>query len=112
VVDLENKNKQHRENITKNNQIYRQRMSALGNENTQLKADLEAARTEVVTISEERDAFKASAPAASASEPLAEELERLREEKNTLEQALQEEKSKPPAQTSIPDTSDLEARLV
>ena len=87
-------------------------MSSLGAENTQLKSDLEAAQKEVATISEEREALKASAPAGSTSEPLSEELERLRQEKNTLEQALQEEKSKQPAQTSIPDASDLEARLV
>jgi chromosome segregation ATPase len=104
--------RQNKENMTKNNQIFRQRMSSLGAENTQLKSDLEAARKEVATISEERDALKASAPAETTSEPLAEELQRLRQEKNTLEQALQEEKSKQPAQTSVPDTSDVETRLV
>jgi predicted nucleic acid-binding Zn-ribbon protein len=105
-------NKQHKETITKNNQIFRQRMSALGAENSQLKSDLETARKEVATVSEERDALKTSAPAESTSEPLSEELEQLRQEKNALEQALEEEKSKQPAQASNPDTSDLEARLV
>jgi hypothetical protein len=98
--------------ITKNNQIFRQRMSNLAAENTQLKSDLETAQKKVTVISEERDTLKASPPAGSTSEPLAEELERLRKEKNDLEQALQEEKSKQPAQTPIPGTSDLEARLV
>lgn len=87
-------------------------MSALGNENTQIKSDLETARKEVATISEERDALKTSASAESTSEPLSEELEHLRQDKNALEQALQEEKSKQPAQASNPDTSDLEDRLV
>jgi predicted RNase H-like nuclease (RuvC/YqgF family) len=105
-------NKTHRDAITKNNQIFRQRMSALGSENTQLKSALEAAQKESAAVSEERDALKASAPAESTSAPLAEELERLRREKVVLEQALQEEKSKPPVQASNPDTSDLEARLV
>jgi len=105
-------NRQHKETITKNNQIFRQRMSALGTENTQIKSDLETARKEVATISEERDALKTSAPAESTSEPLSEELEQLRQEKNALEQALQEEKSRQPPQASNPDTSDLDARLV
>ena len=105
-------NKAQKDAITKNNQIFRQRMSALGSENTQLKASLETAQKESAAISEERDALKASAPAESTSAPHAEELERLRREKTALEQALQEEKSKPPVQASIPDTSDLEARLV
>ena len=87
-------------------------MNTLGTENTQLKSDLETARKEVATISEERDALKTSAPAESTSGPLSEELEQLRQEKNALEQALQEEKSKQPAQAPNPDTSDLEARLV
>lgn len=105
-------NKAQKDAITKNNQIFRQRMSALGAENTQLKATLETAQKESAAISEERDALKASAPAESASAPPTEELERLRREKTALEQALQEEKSKPSVQASIPDTSDLEARLV
>ena len=89
-------------------------MSNLNAENTQLKSDLEASRKDVAAISEERDALKVSAPAGStsASEPLADELEQLRQEKNALEQALQEEKSKQPAQTHIPVPSDLEAQLV
>ena len=98
--------------ITKNNQTYRQRMGALAAENTRLKSDLETARKESAAITEERDALKTSAPVASTSEPLAKEVEQLRQEKTALEQALQEEKSKQPAQTSIPDTSDMDARLV
>lgn len=111
---MEKVNKQQKDMITKNNQIFRQRMSTLGAENTQLKLTVEVAQKESAAISEERDALKAAAPAAaeSASAPLTEELERLRTEKRALEQALQEEKSKPPVQTSAPDTSDLEARLV
>ena len=105
-------NKAQKDAITKNNQIFRQRMSALGAENTQLKATLETAQKESAAILEERDALKASAPAESTSAPLAEELERLRREKTALEQALQEEKSKPSVPASIPDTSDLETRLV
>ena len=112
VAALEKAHKSHRETIAKNNQIFRQRMSTLNAENTQLKSDLEASRKDVATISEERDALKASAPASSNSEPLTDELERLRQEKNALEQALQEEKSKQPAQTSIPASSDLEAQIV
>ncbi len=106
--------KQQKDTITKNNQIFRQRMSTLGAENTQLKSTLEAAQKESAAISEERDALKVAAPAAaeSTSSPLTEELGRLRKEKRALEQALQEEKSKPPVQASIPDASDLEARLV
>jgi nucleoprotein TPR len=87
-------------------------MSALGAENTQLKATLETAQKASAAISEERDALKASAPTESTSAPLAEELERLRREKAALEQALQEDKSKPSVQVSIPNASDLEARLV
>jgi hypothetical protein len=98
--------------ISKNNQIFRQRMSTLAAENTQLKSDLEALRKDVTTISEERDALKASVPTGSTSESLADDLERLRQEKDALEQALQEEKLKQPAQTNIPTTSDLEAQLV
>jgi transposase len=111
---MEKANKQQKDMITKNNQIFRQRMSTLGAENTQLKSAIEAAQKESAAISEERDALKAAAPAAaeSASAPLTEELERLREEKRALEQALQEEKSKSPVQASVPDTSDLEAHLV
>ena len=86
-------------------------MGALGAENTQLKSNLEAAQKESAAISEERDALKASPPTESTSASHAEELERLRREKVALEQALQAEKSKPPVQ-AIPDTSDLEARLV
>ena len=84
-------NNAQKDAITKNNQIFWQRMSALGAKNTKLKTNLEAAQKESTAISEERDAFKASSPA-----PLAEELERLRREKVALEQALQKEKSKPP----------------
>jgi hypothetical protein len=104
-------NKAQKDAITKNNQIFRQRMGALGAENTQLKSNLEAAQKESAAISEERDALKASPPTESTSASHAEELERLRREKVALEQALQAEKSKPPVQ-AIPDTSDLEARLV
>jgi nucleoprotein TPR len=109
---MEKVNKQQKDAITKNNQIFRQRMSTLGAENTQLKSALEAAQKESAAISEERDALKSAAPAESTSAPLTEELERLRKEKRALELALQEEKSKPPVQASVPDTSDLEARLV
>ena len=105
-------NKAQKDAITKNNQIFRQRMGALGAENTQLKSNLEAAQKESAAISEERDVLKASPPTESTSASHAEELERLRREKVALEQALQAEKSKPPVQASIPDTSDLEARLV
>ena len=104
-------NKAQKDAITKNNQIFRQRMGALGAENTQLKSNLEAAQKESAAISEERDVLKASPPTESTSASHAEELERLRREKVALEQALQAEKSKPPVQ-AIPDTSDLEARLV
>jgi hypothetical protein len=115
---LEKTNKAHREAIGKNNQIFRQRMGALGAENTQLKSNLEEAQKASAAIAEERDSLKAAAttesqpPAASSEQPLAEELERLRQEKATLEQALQEEKAKPPVQAPAPDTSDLESRLV
>ena len=111
---MEKVNKQQKDMITKNNQIFRQRMSTLGAENTQLKSALESAQKESAAISEERDALKATASAAaeSTSAPLTEELERLRKEKRALEQALQEEKSKSPVQASVPDISDLEARLV
>jgi predicted nuclease with TOPRIM domain len=101
-------NRARRETIAKNNQTFRQRMSTLGAENTQLKLDLEAAHKESAAISEERDALKAG----PASEQSTEELERLRQEKSALEQALQEEKSKQPAQIAAPDTSELEARIV
>jgi hypothetical protein len=84
-------NKAQKDAITKNNQIFRQRMSALGAKNTQLKTNLEAAQKESAAILEERDAFKASAPTESASVPHTEELERLRREKAALEQALQKE---------------------
>ncbi|KAH9992148.1 hypothetical protein BJV77DRAFT_1067895 [Russula vinacea] len=111
IVALEKMNKAQKDAITKNNQIFRQRMGALGAENTQLKSNLEAAQKESAAISEERDALKASPPTESTSASHAEELERLRREKVALEQALQAEKSKPPVQASISDTSDLEARL-
>lgn len=106
--------KHQRDTIAKNNQTFRQRMNTLGAENTQLKSALEAAQKESAAISEERDALKSAAPAAaeSSSAPLTEELEQLRKDKKALEQALQEEKSKPPVQASVPDMSDLEARLV
>ena len=111
---MEKVSKQQKDAITKNNQIFRQRMGNLGAENTQLKSALEAAQKESAAISEERDALKAAPPAAaeSTSASVVNELERLREEKSALEQALQEEKSKPSAQASVPDTSDVEARLV
>lgn len=111
---MEKANKVQKDTITKNNQIFRQRMSTLGAENTQLKSALEVAQKESVALSEERDALKAAAPAAaeSTSALLTEELEQLRKEKVILEQALQEEKSKLPVQASVPDTSDLEARIV
>ena len=114
MTAMEKVNKQQKDMITKNNQIFRQRMSTLGAENTQLKSALEAAQKESAAILEERDALKAAVPGAadSTSAPLAEELERLQKEKRALEQALQEEKSKPPVQASAPDASDLEARLV
>ncbi|KAF8265884.1 hypothetical protein EI94DRAFT_1734451 [Lactarius quietus] len=117
VAALEKTNKAHREAITKNNQIFRQRMGALGAENTTLKTTLEEAQKASAAIAEERDALKASAttaePPASSEPLLAEELERLRQEKTALEQALQEEKTKPPVQVPAPtpDTSDLESRL-
>ena len=83
---MEKVNKQQKDAITKNNQIFRQRMSTLGAENTQLKSALEAAQKESAAISEERDALKSAAPAAaeSTSAPLAEEPERLRKEKRAL----------------------------
>src|SRR6266478_4963305 len=111
---MEKANKQQKDTITKNNQFYRQRMSTLGAENTQLKSALEAAQKESATIAEERDTLKAAAPAAaeSTSAPITEELERLRKENSVLEQALQEEKSKQAVQASVADTPDLEARLV
>ena len=111
---MEKANKVQKDTITKNNQIFRQRMSTLGAENTQLKSALEVAQKESVALSEERDALKAAAPAVaeSTSALLTEELEQLRKEKVILEQALQEEKSKLPVQASVPDTSDLEARIV
>jgi chaperonin cofactor prefoldin len=120
IAALEKNNKAHREAITKNNQIFRQRMGALGAENTQLKSNLEEAQKASAAIAEERDALKTAAtaepqpPAASSEQPLTEELERLRQEKATLEQALQEEKAKQPVQAAAPtpDTSDLESRLV
>jgi hypothetical protein len=111
---MEKVNKQQKDAITKNNQIFRQRMSTLGAENTQLKSALEAAQKESAAISEERDSLKSAAPAAaeSTSAVLTEELDRLRKDKKALEQALHEEKSKPPVQVTVPNASDLEARLV
>ncbi|KAH9056279.1 hypothetical protein EDB87DRAFT_1637584 [Lactarius vividus] len=117
IAALEKTNKAHKEAIIKNNQIFRQRMGALGAENTQLKSTLEEAQKESATIAEERDALKAAAttepPPTTPSEPLTEELERLRQEKAALEQALQEEKAKEPVQAPapMPDTSELESRL-
>ncbi|KAH8990434.1 hypothetical protein EDB86DRAFT_3080419 [Lactarius hatsudake] len=84
IAALEKTNKAHKEAIIKNNQIFRQRMGALGAENTQLKSTLEVAQKESAAIAEERDALKAAAttePAPTSSEPLTEELERLRQEK-------------------------------
>jgi len=103
---MEKANKHQKDMITKNNQIFRQRMNTLGAENTQLKSALEVAQKEC-------DALKVAAPAAteSTSAPLTEELEQLRKDKRALEQALQEERSKSAVQSSIPDI-DLEARLV
>ncbi|KAH9953818.1 hypothetical protein BC827DRAFT_1159057 [Russula dissimulans] len=112
VAALEKMNLGQKEMITKNNQTYWQRMGALAAENTRLKSDLETARKESAVITEERDALRTSTPVASTSEPLAKEVEQLRQEMTALERALQEEKSKQPAQTSIPDTSDMDARLV
>ncbi|KAI9449362.1 hypothetical protein BJY52DRAFT_1215953 [Lactarius psammicola] len=115
IAALEATNKTHREAITKNNQIFRHRMGTLRDENNQLKSSLEEAQKESAAIAEERDALKAAATAEppTPSEPLTEELERLRQEKTTLEQALQEEKAKPPVQVPVPtpDTSGLESRL-
>ncbi|KAH9169938.1 hypothetical protein EDB89DRAFT_1980725 [Lactarius sanguifluus] len=116
IAALEKTNKAHKEAIIKNNQIFRQRMGALGAENTQLKSTLEEAQKESAAIAEERDALKTAAttePAPTSSEPLTEELERLRQEKAALEQALQEEKAKEPVQAPAPtpDTSELESRL-
>ncbi|KAH8980106.1 hypothetical protein EDB92DRAFT_1901586 [Lactarius akahatsu] len=116
IAALEKTSKAHKEAIIKNNQIFRQRMGALGAENTQLKSTLEEAQKESAAIAEERDALKAAAttePAPTSSEPLTEELERLRQEKAALEQALQEEKAKEPVQAPAPtpDTSELESRL-
>ena len=111
---MEKASKQQKDMITKNNQTFRQRMSTLGAENTRLKSALETAQKESAALSEERDALKVAAPAAveSTSALVTEELERLRKEKRALEEALQEEKSKSPVQLSVPDVSDLEARLV
>jgi len=52
-------------------------------------------------------------PTSTSSEPQTEELEQLRQEKIALEQALQEEKAKPPVRVSAPtpNTSELESRL-
>ena len=52
IAALEKTNKAHREAITKNNQIFRQRMGALGAENTQLKSNLEEAQKASVAITE------------------------------------------------------------
>jgi hypothetical protein len=113
---MEKVNKQQKDMITKNNlnQIFRQRMSTLGAENAQREPALDCAQKESAAISEERNVLKVAAPvvAGSTSAPLTKELERLRKEKRALEQALQDEKSKSPVQASVPDTSDLEARLV
>jgi len=77
-------NKQQKDMITKNNQIFRQRMSTLGAENTQLKLALDTTQNESAAISEERDALKDAAPATTefTSAPPTEELERLRREKS------------------------------
>jgi hypothetical protein len=111
---MEKANKQQKDMITKNNQIFRQRMSTLGNENAQLKSDLQAAQESAT--SEERDALKTAAPAVaeSTSAPPTEELERLRKEKRSLEQALQEIKSEvPPEAKAVPENWEAEkAELV
>ena len=72
--------------MTKNNQIFRQRIGASGAENTQLKSNLEEAQKESAAIGKERDALKAAAitEAPTSSEPLAEEPERLQHEKGSL----------------------------
>jgi hypothetical protein len=112
---MEKANKQQKDMITKNNQIFRQRMSTLGNENAQLKSDLQAAQESAAT-SEERDALKTAAPAVaeSTSAPPTEELERLRKEKRSLEQALREIKSEvPPEAKAVPENWEAEkAELV
>src|SRR6266702_5213476 len=98
--------------MTKNNQIFRQRMGALGAENTQLKSNLEEAQKESAAIGKERDALKAAAitEAPTSSGPLAEEPERLQHEKSALELALQEGQVKWTVQAPAPtpDTSGLE----
>ncbi|KAH9952842.1 hypothetical protein BC827DRAFT_1159530 [Russula dissimulans] len=71
--------------ITKNNQIYRQRMGAPSAENNRLKSDLETARKESAATTEERDALKTSAPVTSTFEPLAKEVEQLQQEKTALD---------------------------
>jgi hypothetical protein len=117
---LEKTNKSHREAITGNNRIFRQRMGALSTENAELKSNLEEAQKTSAAIAEERDALKAAAataqpPTSTSSEPQTEELERLRQEKVALEQALREEKAKPLVQAPAPitpDTSEHESRLV
>ena len=52
IAALEKTNKAHREAITKNIQIFRQRMGALGAENTQLKLNLKEAQKASVAITE------------------------------------------------------------
>jgi hypothetical protein len=113
---MEKVNKQQKDMFAKNNQIFRLLwMSTLGAESSQLKLALEVGQEESDAISEECDTLNAADPEAveSTSAPLTKELGRLRREKRALEQALQEEeKSKSPLQASVPDTPDLEARLV
>jgi hypothetical protein len=88
-------------------------MSTLGAEITQLKSALEAAQKESAAIPEERDALKGATPAAGESTSATHRRVRTAaKEKRASERALQEEKSKSPVQASVPDTSDLEARLV
>jgi hypothetical protein len=64
---MEKVNKQQKDMITENNQIFRQRLSTLCAENTQLKSALEAAQKESAAISEERNALKVAARAAAES---------------------------------------------
>ncbi|KAF8265894.1 hypothetical protein EI94DRAFT_1854558 [Lactarius quietus] len=105
----------HREAITKNKPIFRQRMAALGAESTSLKSTLEEAQKASATIAQERDALKTSATTAespTSSEPLAKELEWLRQEETAWEQALQK-RTKRPVQARAPTlySPDLKSSL-
>jgi hypothetical protein len=85
---LEKWYKAHRATITKNNQIFRQRMSALAAKNTWLRSNFEETQKE--SAAEKRDPLKdaANAKPLTSSVVLVEELEQLRQ---ALEQALLEE---------------------